>query len=60
MGKNHKRKGNSGCKYHPSRISGRQKLIRQQAHEEYLQKKGKKNGMEPIDTSRNDWSLKND
>lgn len=46
-----------GCKYHPSRISGRQKLLRQRAFEEYMKKK-KKEKLTPIDTGSSGWSSK--
>ena len=46
-----------GSKYHPPRIGGRQKLIRKRAYEEHLQKKKKKNNVEPIDMDKDDWSL---
>lgn len=57
-----RRPNGSRGRYHPSRkkghsrINGRQKLLRQQAHKEHIQKKKKDNAVKPIDTSKSDWS----
>ena len=47
-----------GSKYHPPRISGRQKLQRQRDHEEYM-KKRKNAKFVILDTDGNDWSSRN-
>lgn len=55
-------KNHSRGRYHPSRkrghsrINGRQKFLRLKAWEKYTEKK-KKEDVEPIDTSKSDWSL---
>ena len=53
-----KRKSSKGCKYHPPRISVHQKMLRQKAYEEYKKKK-EKDDINPIDTSKSNWSSEN-
>lgn len=44
-----------GSNFHPARISGIQKLIRER---EANKPKAKKAGIKPLDLSKGDWSLK--
>ncbi len=56
MARGHKRKGCSGCKYHPSRTQGFQKFVRQRAYQKYLARKPRSTRVAPIDISRSGWS----
>lgn len=44
-----------GSKFHPARISNRQKMERQREHEKHFGKK-KKRKMKPIDITKQNWS----
>lgn len=46
-----------GSNWHPARISGIQKQLRERAANEELQKKKKKE-FKPLDLSKTDWSTK--
>lgn len=48
-------KKGKGSNWHPARISGIQKLIRER---EANKPKPKKVGLKPMDLKENDWSLK--
>ena len=46
-----------GSKFHPARISGRQKFLRQKQWEEDNKKETRE--MKSLDLKKQDWSLKN-